>query len=501
MSKDNFIKNSFILSISNSTMGVLRFVFSIILSKRLGAEGMGLFSLIMPIFDIFCCLVCGGLIAAISKDSAVYFQKKQYHNLNNIVQAVMKFDFIWALFIGVAIFLLSPFLCNHIIRDSRAIYSLKVLSPALIFIGLSSILKGYFYGISKVTLPAIIDIVEKGIRILIVLLFIDLIPFSNIGDTVTLVYVALSIGEFISFILLYSSYKYYKSKYRNTGEISERKSQLLFDILIVSVPLCLNGFLSTALGALATLIIPLRLIVAGFTHSEALSMVGKFTGMALNISLFPIMIVTSLTIVLIPDISQSLSKKDYFGLQSRIENVLRFSFLVGVSTFIICLVIPDYLGKLFFNRIDIMNYIKFSAISAPFLYVATTSYSILSGLGKQKAILKVSILTSIEEVILLYILTPIHSINIYSYGISLTLSCITSIILNFIEIKKICYIHIDLSVFMIDTLICIFCYLILSLTRFYSPFTNDNMSALMIIILGFSLFFFFSYFFNKKQPN
>ena len=498
MSKDNFIKNSFILCVSNSTMGVLRFIFSIILSKKLGAEGMGLYSLVMPIFDIFCSLVCGGLIAAISKESAVFFEKKQYNNLHNLVKAVTNFDFIWALLIGLFIFLLSPFLCTHVIKDSRAIYSLQVISPALIFIGLSSILKGYFYGIAKVTLPAVIDIVEKAIRIIIVVFSVSFVPSNNIKDTVTIVYAALSIGELISFVLLYLSYKYYKHKYYRTSEIPERRSQLLFNVLIVSVPLCLNGFLSTAIGAASTLIIPLRLISAGFTHGEALSMVGKFTGMALNISLFPIMIVTSLNIVLIPDISQSLSKKDYFSLQSRIENVLRFSFLVGISTFVICSVIPDYLGQLFFNRTDIMNYIKFSAIAAPFVFVSTTTFSILSGLGKQTAILKISILTSIEELILLYILTSIPSINIYSFAISLTISCITSIVLNLIEIRKLCYIHIIPSVITIDALIFVLNYLTLRLLRYYSPLSNTNSNAIIILILGFSLYFLSTYFLNKK---
>jgi len=56
MIKDNFYRDSIILTISNLTGGVLRFMFSILLSKKLGAEGMGLYSLVMPIYDLFICL-------------------------------------------------------------------------------------------------------------------------------------------------------------------------------------------------------------------------------------------------------------------------------------------------------------------------------------------------------------------------------------------------------------------------------------------------------------
>ena len=68
MGKDTFYRDTFVLTLSNLAMGVLRFMFSIILSRQLGPEGLGLYGLIMPIYDLFCCLVCGGIIAAISRE-------------------------------------------------------------------------------------------------------------------------------------------------------------------------------------------------------------------------------------------------------------------------------------------------------------------------------------------------------------------------------------------------------------------------------------------------
>ncbi|WP_158072864.1 oligosaccharide flippase family protein, partial [Clostridium haemolyticum] len=46
MNNNKFLKNSILLTLSNSTTGILKFVFSIILSRELGAEGMGLYALI-----------------------------------------------------------------------------------------------------------------------------------------------------------------------------------------------------------------------------------------------------------------------------------------------------------------------------------------------------------------------------------------------------------------------------------------------------------------------
>lgn len=497
--KDNFFKNSLILTLSNSTMGILRFIFSVILSRDLGAEGMGLYGLIMPIYDLFCCLVCGGLTTAISKETAVFYDKKEYKNLKNSVQICFSFDLFWSILVAVGVFVLSPVLSRGIIKDPRTLYSLQVICPALVFVALSSIIKGYFYGVSKVNVPAIIDILEKAVRISAVVLIIKIFVLREVTKTVTAVYIALSVGEFISFIFLYIFYKIYSSKMNYSCEKVERRSQLLFDILIIAVPLCINGFLSSILNTASTLIVPRRLVAAGFSYKDSLSMIGKFSGMAMSITFFPAVVIASMSTVLVPDISQSLSRKDYYSLQKRIEDVIRISFLLGMATLAVCLSIPNPLGMMFYNRTDLGSYIVFSALCAPTLFIAATTYSILSGLGKQNAILVNSMVTSVEEVILLFILTGIPSINVYGLGISFILVNITSIILNMRDILSKCYIHFEITEIIIHTLICIFVFMLLSILNTVLPNNLIAIKSIAIIIIGFTVFFMLSHIINKAK--
>jgi stage V sporulation protein B len=46
MGLDKFYKNSAILTLSNFITGFIGFAFSIVLSKKLGAEGLGLYGLL-----------------------------------------------------------------------------------------------------------------------------------------------------------------------------------------------------------------------------------------------------------------------------------------------------------------------------------------------------------------------------------------------------------------------------------------------------------------------
>lgn len=501
MKKDNFLKNSVILTLSNSTTGVLKFVFSIILSRELGAEGMGLYALIMPIYDLFSCLICGGMLTAISKQASSFYTKRDYKNLHKSIHATMVFDLIWTLIVVVLFSSNSKYISLNIIKDSRSLYSLLLVAVALVFVALSSIIKGYFYGVSDITTPAFIDIFEKVIRIVVTIFVVKALPVKDIGTTVTAVYAALAAGEFISFILLYITYRIHKARdFRGIYNTypPEGSPQLLFDILVMSVPLCINGFLTTAISTVSTLILPRRLFIAGFSHSDSLAMIGKFSGMALSVVFFPLVVITSMSIVLIPDIAESLERRDFIGLEERINQVLKISLLLGISTLIICFSIPDSLGKLFYARSDLGAYIKFAALSLPFAYLSTTTFNILNGLGKQGVLLRNSIITAVLELILLYILTAIPSINIFGYGISLIITCLVTVVMNLHEIKKKCYIEFSLETLFIDILTSLLIYFILNIMDSLIPDTFFKTKTLFMLVAGFFIFFFSTSFIHKK---
>ncbi|MCB2360331.1 stage V sporulation protein B [Clostridium estertheticum] len=500
MIKDDFYRDSIILTVSNLVAGILRFMFSILLSRKLGAEGMGLYSLVMPIYDLFTCLICGGMVTAISKESSSYYGINDYGNLNKSIHTALVFDFVLSIFIAILVFFFSPYISTYIIKDQRTLYSLWVICPALIFVALSSIYKGYFYGISNVKVPAIIDIVEKTARMAIILGLINFFALTNVTTTVTATYISLSIGELISFILLYIFYENSKNKFKVIIKKTEGRAQLLFNVLIVSFPLCLNGFLNTVISALSTLIVPGRLVQAGIEYTESLSLIGKFSGMAMSIVFFPFIIVMSMSTMLTPDISKSISKNDYNALENRIREVIKISFLLGISTMIICLCIGPSLGKLFFDRYDLGVYIRLAALSAPFMYMSGSTFGILNGLGKQKALLINSVVTSIVELVLLYILLGIPSINILGYAVALLISSILSAIMNIVSIERCCYIDFSGSELLIDICLSILLYFILKILSNTIPDSIFITKNIIIIITGFSLLL-FSLILTKKSEK
>ena len=449
MDKDNFFKNSFLLIASNITTGILGFIFSIYLSKVLGAEGMGLYNLVMPIYNLFICLMTAGIVASISKLTAIYTQKNEHKNIVKTIRVVSLFNISWAFLIGIIVFFSAPIIGKYGVSDVRTVNAIRVICPAMVCIAISNILKGYFYGTSKITVPAIIDIFEKAMRIITVSLLIFLTQAQTIESMVTLATVALCIGEFQSLFFLFIYYKYSIHKEPISYTPPESGFQLLFDVVIISIPLCINGFLTNILGTLSTLIVPRRLLVSGFSYEEALSMIGRYNGMALSIITIPLIVVATINTLLIPDLSQTLVLGKQYEASVRIKKVIKFAFLLGISTTIICNIIPDSLGEMFYSRNDLGSYIRFSSLTAPIFFPAITMFGILNGLNRQSIILRNSLIEAIIELICLYIFTAIPSINIFGYSLTMLIACTVGLVLNMYEVNK----HIELNLNKLNILI------------------------------------------------
>ncbi|SFC78034.1 stage V sporulation protein B [Clostridium uliginosum] len=488
MNKDNFVKNSFLLTASNITTGILGFIFTIYLSKILGPEGMGLYNLVMPIYNLFICLMTAGVVASISKMAAIYSQKGQHNNIVRTIRVVAIFNITWAILIGIMVFFSAPFIGKYGVNDLRTIDALRVICPAMVCIAISNIFKGYFLGTSKITVPAIIDISEKAMRILTVTILIFFLKAKTLQNMVTLATVALCIGEFQSLFFLYIYYKYSINKMPISYERPENRAQLLFDVVIMSIPLCLNGFLTNILSTLCTLIVPRRLVTAGFNYTEALSMIGKYNGMALTLIGIPLIVVSTINTLLIPDLSQSLSQGNQYKASLRIRKVMKVAFLLGIATTIICNVIPDSLGEMFYGRNDLGVYIRFASLSSPIFFTAFTMFGILNGLNRQGIILRNSLIEAVIELICLYIFTSIPSINILGHSLTMFMSSGIGLILNLHEVNKHVNLNINKSNVIIYSLLGILSFLIINIFA-HNIFNNfPVLKNISVMVLTFLIF-------------
>lgn len=435
MKRSAFFEKTILLTLSNIATGTLAFIFSIMLSRKIGARGVGLYQLVMPLYMFFLYLTGGGITITLSKIAAEKKALGKLKELYKTVRVLCLFELLWSTIITLIVIIFAKFLSSNILSDARTLYGILAFCPALIVVSISSVIKGVFYGLQRVMEPALIDIIEKAFRIGVLYFVVSITSKFGMEFSAGGAIFSMTCAELLSLILLYSFYKRYSLKNPGYGKC-DNGFQLIFNVLKLSIPLGLNGILSTLFGTIITVLIPQRLQAAGIPYETSLSLLGKLQGMALNIAFYPAIIIGSLNILLIPSISEAVTFKKNHIINHRINIALKIASITAFSSAVLMFAIPLRLGEFFFKDPAVGELLRVLAPFLPIVYIESVSFALLNGLGKQKSLLINSTILSIFDLIILYIFLAIPSVNVKGYAVDFALSGMLGLILNFTVIKR-----------------------------------------------------------------
>ena len=505
MKKLTYIQGAFILTMTNLITGSLSFIYRVFLTRAIGSEGVGVYQLVLPLYLLFITLVSGGITTAVSKLIAEQTPGSNYRNMYKIIKICGITVGIWSLALCSFIFFNSEYLARYVLKDSRTFFSIMVFTPAIFFISLSAVLKGYFYGLQYVKPPAMIDILEKMIRLGGLLLTTYYLLPLGIEYVCAGVMAAMAAGEFISLVLLYFCYKTKKAAAIHTK--TDSTIHIITRILKTALPLSLSGALTTIMDMITAILIPMQLRAAGYSNSNALSLYGQVTGMVMPLLFFPFIIVASLGITLVPAIAASYATGNWTALNKKCNDSLKITSAIAFASTALFIVFPWELCRIFFKCPEAGNMLFWMSFVCPFEYWQFTLFAVLNGVGKQHVVLKNSILHIVISVICSYLLIPIPSIGIYGFVIGFCASAVLICLWNLADLKRIPNIHIDYAnIFIkplfafIGMLIVIKCCNLYLVARALQNF-NMTVSSITGIVFFFLVLFFMGIFTPKQLRN
>ena len=155
--------------------------------------------------------------------------------------------------------------------------------------------------------------------------------------------------------------------------------------MALALPLMGNRLVLNILASMEAIWIPNRLQAFGLSSSEALNVYGVLTGMALPFVLFPSAITNSVAVLLLPTVARAQSFGNWKSISSTISMSVRYSMYMGILCIGVFTFYGSQLGLTVFHDSSSGNFIKILAWLCPFLYLSTTTGSILNGLGKTSA--------------------------------------------------------------------------------------------------------------------
>lgn len=369
------ITGTLLLTTAGLLARILGFFYRIFLSRTIGAEGLGIYQMIFPVYGIFFSLCAGSIQTAISR-----FIAADPDHAKRTLLSGFSISFTLSLAATLMIRHFSEPLAEHILLEPRCAPLLSVMAFAIPCTSIHACICGYYYGKEKVSVPAASQLLEQMIRIFTVFLLVSVCIEKQIPVTVSLAVFGLVAGEAGSALFVLIFFLLFHEFHENTG----RSYSVGPALLALAAPLMANRLVLNLLQSTETIMIPERLTVYGLTRSQAVRTYGTLTGMAMPFVLFPSALVNSLAVVLLPVTARHQSAGNDSGIADGISMSFRYSLYLGIFCIGIFTVFGEALGLQIFKSQDAGSFIQILAWLCPFLYLATSSGSILNGLGKTK---------------------------------------------------------------------------------------------------------------------
>jgi len=423
------ITGTIILTLTGVLSRFIGFFYRAFLSQTFGAEGMGIYQLIGPVLALSYSFSAAGIQTAISKLVARETTCHDYAHSFQTILIGMYLSLFCSGLCGYFVYQNATFLATEILLEPRCGPLLRIIAISIPFGSIHACINGYFYGIKKTKIPAITQIIEQLVRVGSVFVLYQYVLSRGEVPTISFAIIGTVFGEIASMIIsLFCIYR--RFYYLNCDSLFPNKENYIHiskSILLLSIPLSANRIFINLLQSAEAIYIPNRLQAFGLTAKEAMSTYGILMGMALPLILFPCALTNSVSVLLLPLVSEAESNRHFHTIKKVILNAIRYCTILGLISSLGFFIIGPFAGNLLFHNEVAGEFIRILSFICPFLYITSTLSSILNGLGKTIYTFIFSIFGLSIRLCFVIFVIPKVGISGYFYGLLVSQICITAL--------------------------------------------------------------------------
>ena len=334
MGKDKFLKGALILTVAGLMVKVIGSVNRILLSRLLGGEGIGLYQMAYPIYLLMLSVCSAGVPVAVSIIVAEKVAKNDYAQAHRIFKVTLGLMAVFGLFFALTLYGLAGFLVSTgWIRDGRAYYALVVLTPAVFFSSILASFRGYFQGYQMMTPPAVSQILEQLVRVLVMIgLAYLLLPRGLEYAAAGAAFGAVP-GGLTGLLVLTWFYRKARKEWKRkieeqTETVAESVESIARRLVLLAIPVSCANLLIPVTSSIDMLLVPNGLGRAGFGVEAATTLFGYLTGMAQPLLMMATIPTLSLAASLVPAVSEACTLRLSDEILRKTESAFKICMLV-----------------------------------------------------------------------------------------------------------------------------------------------------------------------------
>ena len=427
------IAGTLLLTAAGFLTRILGFFYRIFLSRTIGAEGLGLYHMVHPIYGICFALCAGSIQTAISRFVAAETSRDRT-NSRAVFGTGLFISLSLSLMLTAVLIRFSGPIAQFILMEERCSHLLPYMALSVPLSSIHACINGYYYGLQKTKVPAAAQVAEQTIRMGAVFLIARILLSEGRTITVELAAAGHLIGELASCLFTVFCFSFSNSLSRQKNAFLSSFASTAPPLMALALPLMGNRLVLNLLSSAEAIWIPSCLQESGLTSQEAFSVYGVLTGMAMPFILFPSAITNSMAVVLLPSVAEAQAAGKENRIAQTISLSLRYSLYMGVLCIGVFTLFGRSLGISVFQDISSGIYMQVLAWLCPFLYLATTMGSILNGLGQTS----VTFFQNVAALLLrlIFVLLGIPRFGIRAWLCGLLFSEILLAVLHLISLKR-----------------------------------------------------------------
>ena len=390
--KEGFMQGVITLMFSQVLIKILGLVYTLYLTNRqgFGDKGNGICASGYQIYALLLTISSIGVPSAISK----LVSERVAVGDNKGAHRIFKIAFATFAVIGLVGSLLLLFganvIANQWLQIPDAEMTLVALSPAIFFVTVASVMRGYFNGRQKISVGAKSQTLEQVFKTLLTIIVVEVVAILSNVSTEWMAAganLATTLATFLGFSYLFLYYrserKEVATEIKNTVNYKyERVSTIIKRILLVSIPITLTAIMSSINKNVDSFTV-VRNLRAFMPEDQATALYGILGGKVDTLTSLPLAINVAFATALVPAISAARAKGDNKTITEKTSFSLLISMLIGLPCTVGMFIFAQpILNLLFPNANDGALILQISALTIIFTILDQTINGALQGFGK-----------------------------------------------------------------------------------------------------------------------
>ena len=410
--KKTFVWSASILITGGFITKVLGIIIKIITTRIIGTNGISLYTLIIPTFNLLISLSQFGMPIALAK-----LISEDKHSSKKLFTSIFPLIIIINLILITLIITSSSFISNNLLHNKNAEICLKAIALVIPFTTISSLCRSYFFGKQRMFPHVLSNIIENILRLILIIVFLPKLLIYEIKYQVLFLILLNIISEIVSTIILifFLPKQITFTKYDLIPNINYLKSSLA-----ISIPNTFSRLLISITYFFEPIIL-ISFLKKQYSINYISTQYGILNGYVLPLILLPSFFTIAISQALLPVISNAYINKNLKLAKKKLCEAISLSLLIGIPATLIISIKPTQLLNLLYHTTKGVNYLKLLAPIFLLQYLQAPLITTLDALGKSKYNLIANIISTIVR---------ISSLSLFSYLNMGIYALIFSIIIN-----------------------------------------------------------------------